>query len=52
VVDVLADGQAFEVEFSDRQGRTYESIGVRPDQLMILHFEPATPSTKPEVEPA
>lgn len=52
VVDILADGQAFEVEFSDRQGRTYESVGLRPDQLMVLHFEPASPPTKPVVEPA
>jgi len=40
VVDILADGQAFEVEFCDREGRTYESIGLRPDQFMILHFDP------------
>ena len=45
VVDILADGQAFEVEFCDREGRTYESIGLRPDQFMILHFDstPAKP---------
>jgi hypothetical protein len=52
VVDILADGQAFEIEFSDRQGHTYESVGLRPDQLMVLHFEPAAPSAKPVVEPA
>jgi len=52
VVDILADGQAFEVEFSDRQGRTYESVGLRPDQIMALHFEPATPPAKPVAEPA
>jgi hypothetical protein len=22
-------------------GRTYESVGLRPDQIMALHFEPA-----------
>ena len=43
VVDILADGQAFEVEFCDRAGRTYESLGLRPDQLMTLHFDPAVP---------
>jgi len=43
VVEVLAGGTAFEVEFSDRNGRTYESIGLRPDQIMVLRFEPATP---------
>ncbi|MFE1747270.1 DUF4926 domain-containing protein [Coleofasciculus sp. H7-2] len=42
VVEILADGRAFEVEFSDRTGRTYESLGLRPDQIMVLHFEPVS----------
>ena len=42
VVEVLAGGSAFEVEFSDREGRTYESLGLRPDQIMVLHYEPLT----------
>jgi Domain of unknown function (DUF4926) len=42
-VELLAGGTAFEVEFSDRNGRTYESIGLRPEQIMVLHFEPASP---------
>ncbi len=41
VVDILSDGRAFEVEFSGKDGRTYESLGVRPDQLMVLIYEPA-----------
>lgn len=45
VVEILAGGTAFEVEFSDRDGRTYESVGLRPDQVMTLHYEPM------EVEP-
>jgi uncharacterized protein DUF4926 len=50
VVEILADGSAFEVEFSDRQGRTYESLGLRPDQLMVLHYDPlpSLPSSAPE----
>ena len=40
VVEILADGKAFEVEFSDCDGRTYESVGLRPDQIMLLHYEP------------
>ncbi len=40
VAEILADGKAFEVEFSDRDGRTYESVGLRPDQIMLLHYEP------------
>ena len=49
VVDTLANGEAFEVEFSDRDGRTYESIGLRPEQIMVLHFEPASPDLKPKM---
>ncbi len=49
VVEILADGAAFEVEFSDKDGRTYESLGLRPEQLMVLHFEPASPSSQPEM---
>jgi Domain of unknown function (DUF4926) len=49
IVDLLADGAAFEVEFSDRDGRTFESIGLRPEQIMVLHFEPASPDLKPEI---
>lgn len=43
VVELLANGAAFEVEFSDRSGRTYESLGLRPEQIMVLRFEPARP---------
>ncbi|MDZ8089916.1 MAG: DUF4926 domain-containing protein [Nostoc sp. DedQUE12b] len=45
VVELLAGGAAFEVEFSDRNGRTYESVGLRPEQIMVLHFEPASPDS-------
>jgi len=40
VVEILAHGNAFEVEFSDSKGRTYKSLGLRPDQIMVLHYEP------------
>ncbi|NET61347.1 MAG: DUF4926 domain-containing protein [Symploca sp. SIO2E6] len=49
VVEILADGEAFEIEFSDQQGRTYESLGLRPEQLMLLHFEPANLDSQPEM---
>ncbi|HEY9741284.1 MAG TPA: hypothetical protein V6C90_12410 [Coleofasciculaceae cyanobacterium] len=26
----------------DRTGRTYESLGLRPEQIMVLHFEPVS----------
>ena len=49
VVEILANGDAFEVEFSDRNGRTYESIGLRLNQIMVLRFEPVSPNSKPEM---
>jgi len=49
IVEMLADGAAFEVEFSDRDGRTYESVGLRPEQVMVLHFEPASPDIQYEM---
>lgn len=49
VVEILAGGTAFEVEFNDRSGRTYESIGLRPQQIMLLHFEPISTSSSPEM---
>ena len=60
VVEELASGAAFEVEFSDllaaalryRNGRTYESIGLRPDQIMVLHFEPVPPDATPKMATA
>lgn len=52
IVEMLANGAAFEVEFSDRDGRTFESIGLRPEQIMVLHFEPTSPDAKPEMATA
>lgn len=40
IVEILANGRAFEVEFSDRNGRTFESIGLEPAQMMTLRYEP------------
>jgi hypothetical protein len=40
VVESLARGRAFEVEFCDSEGRTYTSLGLRPDQMMILRYAP------------
>ena len=39
VVEVLAD-DAFEVEFSNDEGRTYATLALNADQLMILHHRP------------
>ncbi|MCW6053465.1 DUF4926 domain-containing protein [Lyngbya sp. CCAP 1446/10] len=49
VVELLTDGAAFEVEFSDRNGCTYESVGLQREQIMVLYFEPASPDRKPEM---
>ena len=40
VVEPLAPG-VFEVEFSDNQGRTYATLALRGDQLIILHHDMA-----------
>ena len=44
VVEILADGTAFEVAFSDRDGRVYESLGLRPEQIMVFQFERSLPN--------
>jgi hypothetical protein len=38
VVELL-DG-AYEVEFSDDEGKTYAMLAVRPDSLLVLHHRP------------
>ena len=40
VVEILSNGDAFEVEFSDLDGQMYESLSFRPSELMVLHHEP------------
>ncbi|MBI4641016.1 MAG: DUF4926 domain-containing protein [Candidatus Tectomicrobia bacterium] len=52
VVEIISSGAAFEVEFSDREGRTYESVGLCPDQIMVLHYEPMTVPPVSDVEQA
>ncbi len=39
VVETLAP-DVFEVEFSDNDGRTYATLALRADQLMVLRYEP------------
>ena len=39
VVEVLSSG-AFEVEFSDDQGKTYAMLPLGADQLIVLHTAP------------
>jgi hypothetical protein len=49
IVEILSDGKAFEVEFSDHNGRTYQSISLRPEQIMLLHFAPVLLNEKSEI---
>lgn len=49
VVEILAGGKAYEVEFCDRDGRTYEMLGLRPEQIMVLHYEPLRANAEPEL---
>jgi hypothetical protein len=39
VVELLAPN-VFEVEFCDNDGRTYASLAIPADQLMVLHYRP------------
>jgi len=39
VVENLAP-DAFEVEFSDNEGRTYAMLALRSEQLMVLWYQP------------
>jgi hypothetical protein len=39
VVEVLAP-DAYEVEFSDDEGRAYAQLPLRDQDLMILHYQP------------
>jgi hypothetical protein len=40
VVEELGRG-AFEVEFSDDEGRAYATLALRPDQFIVLHYHAA-----------
>ncbi len=40
IVEVYNDGEAFEVEFVDKNGCTYGLLTLRPEQIMLLHYEP------------
>ena len=42
VMEILAGGEAYEVEFCDRDGHPYTSLGLRPEQLMVLRYEPVS----------
>jgi len=39
VVEIYNDGEAFEVEFVDTNGRTYGLLALRAEQVMLLRHE-------------
>ncbi len=39
LVETLGDG-VYEVEFSDDDGRTYATLALRKDQIMVLRYKP------------
>ncbi|MCF8037699.1 MAG: DUF4926 domain-containing protein [Desulfohalobiaceae bacterium] len=39
IVEILDDG-VYEVEFCDNDGRTYATLALRDDQLMVLYYSP------------
>jgi hypothetical protein len=39
VVEIYNDGEAFEVEFVDTDGKTYGLLALRPEQIMVLRHE-------------
>ena len=39
IVEQLGEG-VFEVEFSDNNGHTYATLGVKAENLLVLHYEP------------
>ena len=46
VVEILDNGAAFLVEFSDDDGKADAFLPLSPNQLMVLNFEQASPSFK------
>ena len=41
VVECL-EPDVYEVEFSDNDGHAYETVALRSDQIIVLHYEPAS----------
>ena len=46
VVEILSNGEAFEVEFSDDNGQMYKCLGFLASQLRVLHQEPLKANPK------
>ncbi len=46
VVEILSEGEAFEVEFSDDNGQMYKCLSFPASQLKVLHQEPINADSK------
>ena len=44
VVEILSNGEAYEVEFSDDNGQMYKCLSFPPSQLKVIHDEPISES--------
>ena len=44
VVEILSNGEAFEVEFSDDNGQMYKCLSFPASQLKVLHHKPISES--------
>ena len=52
VVEILANGEAFEVEFSDDNGQMYKCLSFLPSQLRVIHQEPIKADSKHQAHAA
>ena len=50
VVEILANGEAFEVEFSDDNGQMYKSLSFPAPQLKVLHQDPIETNSNPQAD--
>ena len=50
VVEILSNGEAFEVEFSDDNGQMYKCMSFLVSQLTVLHHEPIKTNSKPQAD--
>ncbi len=52
VVEIYAQGEAYEVEFSGSDGEAFAMETLKPEQLFLLHFElPAAQARESAAEP-
>ena len=50
VVEILSNGEAFEVELSDDNGQMYKCLSFLASQLQVIHDEPIKADSKPQVD--